>query len=417
MSFGRFAIAYCNTLLICTAPTSEWKRWWWDRWWPPLNKTQTDKDVKCTICTTGRRYFVLSTLYLVRWQWLTQGQEENGFSDGNRFQFALPPPSVIEVTRWCLRLRLPGSPFINFTTNFIVINITLITLITNITFFYLWYLQVHYKSLEALKVLWCEAQILCDFSGLGLEACFFQTKAQLVEWVIEWLNGLCSSCFNSVTPCLVWSSVGFPHHHQPKLHTNNNWKGTVGCTVWYVNHTHYGLLLGRACGAAYSCVAPSGNPILKRAGVGGSYMTVLQLNIWMKSEELHSAGWLFCFDPSSWPGHRHLLLLGQYFESRRCWWKTWRAPVLTPSPHPVHPVAGRRRAGCHNWREAAKRLPLSFVPQEAASSLPPAMLYYSLRWAVLHSDDAFFEPVNTEERSTLSLIPTVFKARRETLLS
>ena len=162
-----------------------------------------------------------------------------------------------------------GSPFINFTTNFIVINITLITLITNITFFYLCYLQVHYKSLEALKVLWCEAQILCDFSGLGLEACFFQTKAQLVEWVIEWLNGLCWSCFNSVTPCLVWSSVGFPHHHQPKLHTNNNWKGTVGCTVWYVNHTHYGLLLGRACGAAYSCVVPSGNPILKKGGRGG----------------------------------------------------------------------------------------------------------------------------------------------------
>ena len=106
VSFGRFVIAYCNTLLICTAPTSEWKRWRWDRWWPPLNKTQTDKDVKCTICTTGRRYFVLSTLYLVRWQWLTQGREENGFSSGNRFQFALPPPSVIEVTRWCLRLRL-----------------------------------------------------------------------------------------------------------------------------------------------------------------------------------------------------------------------------------------------------------------------------------------------------------------------
>ena len=49
--------------------------------------------------------------------------------------------------------ELPGSPFINLTTNFIVINITLITLITNITFFYLCYLQVHYKSLEALKVL------------------------------------------------------------------------------------------------------------------------------------------------------------------------------------------------------------------------------------------------------------------------
>ena len=49
--------------------------------------------------------------------------------------------------------ELPGSPFINFTINFIVINITLITLITNITFFYLCYLQVHYKSLEALKVL------------------------------------------------------------------------------------------------------------------------------------------------------------------------------------------------------------------------------------------------------------------------
>ena len=44
-------------------------------------------------------------------------------------------------------------PFINFTINFIVINITLITLITNITFFYLCYLQVNYKSLEALKVL------------------------------------------------------------------------------------------------------------------------------------------------------------------------------------------------------------------------------------------------------------------------
>ena len=183
--------------------------------------------------------------------------------------------------------ELPGSPFINFTTNFIVINITLITLITNITFFYLCYLQVHYKSLEALKVLWCEAQILCDFSGLGLEACFFQTKAQLVEWVIEWLNGLCWSCFNSVTPCLVWSSVGFPHHQQPKLHTNNNWKGTVGCTVWYVNHTHYGLLLGRACGAAYSCVVPSGNPILKKGGRGGyNCFTISYLY------EVRSSGWL-----------------------------------------------------------------------------------------------------------------------------
>ena len=69
----------------------------------------------------------------------------------------------------------------------------------------------------------------------------------------------------------------------------------------------------------------------------------------------------------------HLLLLAQYFENTlnqgfltekvgvAC-----TTPVLTPSPHPVH----RPRRGAIIGGRGAKRLPLSFVAQEAASSLP-----------------------------------------------
>ena len=186
----------------------------------------------------------------------------------------------------------------------------------------------------------------------GWKPVFFQTKAQLVEWVIEWLNGLCWSCFNSVTPCLVWSSVGFPHHHQPKLHTNNNWKGTVGCTVWYVNHTHYGLLLGRACGAAYSCVVPSGNPILKKGGRGGYNCSHILILIYEVSSFMLPTG--CCFDLSScatcyfWANTLNQGVAGEK-PGEHLFWPP--RPILSilwqAGGGQAAIIGGRRQKGCH----------------------------------------------------------------------
>ena len=73
----------------------------------PLNKTLTDKDVKGTICTSGRRYFGKSTVQLTG-SVIDAGMEGECFSvSRNRFQFArivdcqsglsIPPQSVIEA--------------------------------------------------------------------------------------------------------------------------------------------------------------------------------------------------------------------------------------------------------------------------------------------------------------------------------
>ena len=117
-------------------------------------------------------------------------------------------------------------------------------------------------------------------------------EADLELKIQPWLS-------SSVKRWLVWSPVGFPPHHQheSKPFTQTIIEAvTVGCTVWYVNHTHYGLLLEGACGAAYSCVAPSGNPIhSKRAGGGrGGVTTVLQSHIYMMWEASFCwlVGWL-----------------------------------------------------------------------------------------------------------------------------
>ena len=160
---------------------------------------------------------------------------------------------------------------------------------------------------------------------------------------------------SSVKPWLVCSPVGepTPDQQEPKLQwltlpTNNNWGDGWLHRVIRQSHPLWPLVRG-ACGAAYSCVAPSGNPRLKKGGSGGSCTTVLRSNIFTKSAKLHSAGWLVCFDPSSWfPVQVTCYFwsdtLNQGFACEKAW-VTCRAPVLTPSPHPVHPGSSAQAGG------------------------------------------------------------------------
>ena len=119
---------------------------------------------------------------------------------------------------------------------------------------------------------------------------------------------------------------------------------------------------------------PSGNPTLKKGGRtwGGSTIIIPMKG---NSARFWLAGCGFdlasCFPQHAVPPV--VLLLAQYFENTlnqgfltekvgvAC-----TTPVLTPSPHPVH----RPRRGAIIGGRGAKRLPLSFVAQEAASSLP-----------------------------------------------
>ena len=119
---------------------------------------------------------------------------------------------------------------------------------------------------------------------------------------------------------------------------------------------------------------PSGNPTLKKGGCtwGGSTIIIPMKG---NSARFWLAGCGFdlasCFPEHAVPPV--VLLLAQYFENTlnqgfvtekggvAC-----TTPVLTPSPHPVH----RPRRGAIIGGRGAKRLPLSFVAQEAASSLP-----------------------------------------------
>ena len=120
---------------------------------------------------------------------------------------------------------------------------------------------------------------------------------------------------------------------------------------------------------------PSGNPTLKKGGRtwGGSTIIIPMkgnsARFWLAGCGFDLAIW----HPAFLNIQCHLLLLAQYFENTlnqgfltekvgvAC-----TTPVLTPSPHPVH----RPRRGAIIGGRGAKRLPLSFVAQEAASSLP-----------------------------------------------
>ena len=196
------------------------------------------------------------------------------------------------------------------------------------------YYQLHLHTSQ------CERKGNLQEQWLGLK--WFEADLELK--IQPWLS-------SSVKRWLVWSPVGFPPHHQheSKPFTQTIIEAvTVGCTVWYVNHTHYGLLLEGACGAAYSCVAPSGNPIhSKRAGggrgVGGSYNCFTISYLYEVRRFILLAGWLTCVltpNPGFLPGQCHLLVFGPILWIAALLVKklpTGRAPVLTPSPHPVHP--------------------------------------------------------------------------------
>ena len=96
-----------------------------------------------------------------------------------------------------------------------------------------------------------------------------------IVWSPAWFENSALVLSSSVKPWLVCTPVGepTPHQQEPKLQwltlpTNNNWGDGWLHRVIRQSHPLWPLVRG-ACGAAYSCVAPSGNPRLKKGGSGG----------------------------------------------------------------------------------------------------------------------------------------------------